>query len=139
MGVPAFQKGEDEGSLETNRISLSYYLFRKKYVLLEIFSPLNRIDIYEKKGKDKKMDDIKQLQKVLAKKLVDQIGEENLALVDEKNKGLQPYQDSIYKYIEVSELENIFATSCQELGYDWHRVVYLGALINLRNDGYLRK
>ena len=85
------------------------------------------------------MEDIKELENVLARKLVNRIGEENLALVDEKNRDLEPYQDSIYKYIEVSELESIFATSCQELGYDWHRVVYLGALINLRNDGYLRK
>ena len=139
MGVPAFQKGEDEGSLETNRISLSYYLFRKKYVLLEIFSPLNRIDIYKKKGKDKKMEDIKKLEKVLAKKLVDQIGEEKLALIDEKNKGLQPYQDSIYDHITVEKLQDVFVSSCKELGYEWHRLVYMGALINLRVDGYLRK
>jgi hypothetical protein len=85
------------------------------------------------------MEDIKQLQEVLAKKLINRIGEENLALVDAKNSKLEPYQDSIYDYIEVSELENIFSTSCGELGYDWHRVVYLGALINLRNDGYLSK
>ena len=85
------------------------------------------------------MEDIKKLEKVLAKKLVDQIGEEKLALIDEKNKRLEPYQDSIYDHIEVIELQDIFVTSCNELGYDWHRLVYMGALINLRNDGYLRK
>ena len=94
--------------------------------------------IYER-GKDKKMEDIKKLENVLAKNLAKRIDEEILAIIDEKNKGLEPYQDTIYEFIEVSELESIFATSCQELGYDWHRVVYLGALINLRNDGYLRK
>ena len=103
MGVPAFQKGEDEGSLETNRISLSYYLFRKKYVLLEIFSPLNRIDIYEKKGKDKKMDDIKQLQKVLAKKLVDQIGEENLSWLTRRTRVFNHIK---IQYTSISKLAN---------------------------------
>lgn len=53
MGVPAFQKGEDEWSLDTNWISLSYYLFNKKNIFLEINLHGERIRIYKRKGNDK--------------------------------------------------------------------------------------
>lgn len=52
MGVPAFQKGEDEGSLDINWISLSYYLFNKKNNFVEINFHGERIRIYKRKGND---------------------------------------------------------------------------------------
>ena len=85
------------------------------------------------------MKNTERIQKLVAKKLEEKFGRETMQKIDDKNKNLPPENDSIYNFVKPEEYQDIFKEACDDLGLNWHKVEYLIALIDLRNDGYLRK
>ena len=137
---PLSKKERMRGAWKLIRYVYLIIILKKICFLGNIFMGMTNRYIY-KRGKEIKMTEttMRFLEHLIATRLKEKLGEEALQRVDDKNKGLRPENNSIFEFIEPSELEKIYISSGEDMGLNSRSVRYLEALINLRENGYLSK